>query len=91
MKAGHPEVEVSQTLFAVAEYIVNSRPLTHVSTDTQDSVNIFPNAILIGNSLDFHLLRQILFFTLKCSSIWSMNVKFSKYTGTARQQGVGLR
>lgn len=50
MKDGHPEAEVLQTLSAVADY---SRPLTHVFTDTQNLMNISPNVILIGNSLDF--------------------------------------
>lgn len=46
----HPTDEVLQTVFSEAEYIVNSRPLTHVSENPQDLVSICPNDILLGKS-----------------------------------------
>jgi len=45
-----PKEEVLQTLFVEAEYIVNSRPLTHVSLDPDDLEALTPNHFLLGSS-----------------------------------------
>jgi hypothetical protein len=45
-----PREEVLQTLFAEAEFTVNSRPLTHVSVDPDDPESLTPNHFLIGSS-----------------------------------------
>ncbi|XP_033229607.1 uncharacterized protein LOC117181146 [Belonocnema kinseyi] len=42
-----PRKEVLQTLFAEAEYSVNSRPLTHVSDDPEDLTSLSPNDFLM--------------------------------------------
>lgn len=43
-----PQEYVLRTIFAEVENIVNSRPLTHVSLDTDDSEALTPNHFLIG-------------------------------------------
>ncbi|XP_074036724.1 uncharacterized protein [Leptinotarsa decemlineata] len=48
-KEESPEDEILSTLFAEAEYAVNSRPLTHVSTDPSDPQCLTPNHLLIGS------------------------------------------
>lgn len=48
LKEKVPKEEVLQTLFAEAENIVNSRPLTYVSLDAQDDESLTPNHFLIG-------------------------------------------
>ncbi|XP_033228869.1 uncharacterized protein LOC117180478 [Belonocnema kinseyi] len=42
-----PREEVLQTLFAEAEYSVNSRPLKHVSDDPEDLTSLSPNDFLM--------------------------------------------
>ena len=42
--------EVLATVFAEAEQLVNSRPLTHVSVDPDDEESLTPNHFLIGSS-----------------------------------------
>lgn len=46
----HPHEEVLSTLLCEAEYTVNSRPLTHVSVDSEDDEAITPNHFLLGGS-----------------------------------------
>ncbi|KAL0810721.1 hypothetical protein ABMA28_010045 [Loxostege sticticalis] len=46
----HPREEVLRTLLCEVEYIVNSRPLTHVSTSPEDEEALTPNHFLIGGS-----------------------------------------
>ncbi|XP_028169445.1 uncharacterized protein LOC114359315, partial [Ostrinia furnacalis] len=46
----HPREDVLRTLLCEAEYIVNSRPLTHVSTSPEDDEALTPNHFLIGGS-----------------------------------------
>ncbi|BES96719.1 Pao retrotransposon peptidase [Nesidiocoris tenuis] len=48
LKSQQPRDEVLLTVFAEAEGIVNSRPLTHVSIDPQDQIALTPNHFLIG-------------------------------------------
>lgn len=45
-----PQEYVLRTVFAEAENIINSRPLTHVSIDSNDSEALTPNHFLIGPS-----------------------------------------
>lgn len=45
-----PREEILQTLFAEVENIVNSHPLTHVSTDHNDMESLTPNHFLLGMS-----------------------------------------
>jgi Family of unknown function (DUF5641) len=45
-----PRLEVLQTLFAEAEFMVNSRPLTHVPTDATEPEALTPNHFLLGSS-----------------------------------------
>ncbi|XP_043485171.1 uncharacterized protein LOC122513009 [Leptopilina heterotoma] len=46
LKERSPREEVLQTLFAKAEYSLNSRPLTHVSDDPNDERSLTPNDFL---------------------------------------------
>lgn len=43
-----PQEYVLRTVFTEAENIINSRPLTHVSIDSEDSEALTPNHFLIG-------------------------------------------
>ncbi|XP_030759609.1 uncharacterized protein LOC115885007 [Sitophilus oryzae] len=45
-----PRPEVLETLMCEAEHIVNSRPLTYVSSSAEDPLSITPNHFLIGSS-----------------------------------------
>ncbi|XP_076662396.1 uncharacterized protein LOC143365759 [Halictus rubicundus] len=45
-----PSEEVLQTLMVEVEHSINSRPLTHVSTDLRDNEALTPNHFLIGSS-----------------------------------------
>ncbi|XP_074031889.1 uncharacterized protein [Leptinotarsa decemlineata] len=49
LKEESPKDDILLTLFAEAEYAVNSRPLTHVSTDPSDHQCLTPNHLLIGS------------------------------------------
>lgn len=40
--------ETLQTVLCETEYIINSRPLTHVSADPKDSSPLTPNDLLLG-------------------------------------------
>ncbi|CAK1603493.1 unnamed protein product [Parnassius mnemosyne] len=46
----HPHEEVLATLLCEVEYTVNSRPLTHISVDSNDYESITPNHFLLGGS-----------------------------------------
>ncbi|CAG5008382.1 unnamed protein product [Parnassius apollo] len=46
----HPHEEVLATLLCEVEYTVNSRPLTHISVDSDDDESITPNHFLLGGS-----------------------------------------
>ncbi|XP_063894313.1 uncharacterized protein LOC126055473 [Helicoverpa armigera] len=46
----HPREEVLATLLCEVEYVVNSRPLTHVSVSGDDDESITPNHFLLGGS-----------------------------------------
>ncbi|CAG7733835.1 unnamed protein product, partial [Allacma fusca] len=46
-----PKEDVLATLFAEAEFIINNRPLTHVSVDPSDPECLTPNHFLIGRKL----------------------------------------
>ncbi|XP_059048070.1 uncharacterized protein LOC131843444 [Achroia grisella] len=46
----HPSEETLVTLLCEAEYTVNSRPLTHVSTEPDDEEALTPNHFLLGGS-----------------------------------------
>lgn len=50
LKERSPKPEVLLTLLAEAENIVNSRPLTYVSSDSKDLESLTPNHFLIGTS-----------------------------------------
>ena len=50
LKETVPAEEVLYTLFVEIEHMVNSRPLTHVSTDPRDREALTPNHFLIGSS-----------------------------------------
>uniref|UniRef100_A0A1B0D7Y5 Integrase catalytic domain-containing protein n=1 Tax=Phlebotomus papatasi TaxID=29031 RepID=A0A1B0D7Y5_PHLPP len=45
-----PTDEILQTIFAEIEYIVNNRPLTHVSIDPSDPMALTPNHFLLGRN-----------------------------------------
>src|SRR5206468_2258930 len=47
LKEQVPKEDVLNTLFAEAEYIVNNRPLTHVSVDPNVPVCLTPNHFLL--------------------------------------------
>lgn len=47
LKERHPKEEVLQTLIAEAENMVNSRPLTYVSSDALDPESLTPNHFLL--------------------------------------------
>lgn len=47
LKTTKPKEEVLQTLSAEAENTVNCRPLTHVSVDSNDFVDITPHHFLL--------------------------------------------
>lgn len=46
LKERAPREKVLQTLFAEAEYAINSRPLTYVSDDPGDNGSLTPNDFL---------------------------------------------
>lgn len=46
----HPTEETLSTLIAEVEYTVNSRPLTHVSVNSEDPEALTPNHFLLGGS-----------------------------------------
>lgn len=46
----HPPEEVLYTLLTEVEHTVNSRPLTHISSDPADEESLTPNHFLIGRS-----------------------------------------
>ncbi|CAG7723012.1 unnamed protein product, partial [Allacma fusca] len=48
LKERYPEEDLLHTLLLEAEFLVNSRPLTHVSVDPDDPESITPNHFLIG-------------------------------------------
>ena len=48
LKERCPREDVLATLFAEAESLVNSRPLTHVSVDPSDPESLTPNHFLLG-------------------------------------------
>lgn len=50
LKERSPKEEILYTLITEAEHIVNSRPLTHVSSDNRDPEALTPNHFLIGSS-----------------------------------------
>jgi hypothetical protein len=50
LKEQAPKYEVLLTLMAEAEHIVNSRPITFVSSDGADPEALTPNHFLIGTS-----------------------------------------
>lgn len=68
LKSRYPQEYVLRTLFAECENIINSRPLTHVSIDSDDSEALTPNHFLIGPSyaaLSFGELDE------KCLNLYS--------------------
>ena len=60
LKERSPREEVLTTLFAEGENLLNSRPLTHVSTDSTDAESLTPNHFLLGGP-NSHLSRRIRF------------------------------
>jgi len=50
LKERAPKQEILHTLLVEAENIVNSRPLTYVSSDPKDTGSLTPNHFLIGSS-----------------------------------------
>ena len=50
LKDQAPKEELLHTLFTEIEHTINSRPLTHVSTDSRDPEALTPNHFLIGSS-----------------------------------------
>lgn len=50
LKERAPRQEVLQTVLVEAEHLVNSRPLTYVSTDLNDPEALTPNNFLIGTT-----------------------------------------
>ena len=50
LKERAPKEEVLSTVFAEAEGLVNSRPLTHVPVDADDPASLTPNHFLLGTS-----------------------------------------
>ena len=54
-----PKDEVLRTLMIEAECLVNGRPLTHVSVDTNDAESLTPNHFLIGTSSPDSLLPSV--------------------------------
>ena len=50
LKESNPTEEVLWTVLVEIEHMVNSRPLTHVSTDPSDGEALTPNHFLIGTS-----------------------------------------
>lgn len=48
LKEKYPQEHALKTIFCEIEFIVNSRPLTHVPLDTEDSDPLTPNHFLIG-------------------------------------------
>lgn len=50
LKEQAPKEEVLNTLLAEVEYMVNNRPLTHISVDLNDPEPITPNHFLIGKT-----------------------------------------
>ncbi|CAG7817862.1 unnamed protein product [Allacma fusca] len=48
LKERYPEEDLLHTLLLEAEFLVNSRPLTHVSVDPDDPESISPNHFLIA-------------------------------------------
>ncbi|CAG7828334.1 unnamed protein product, partial [Allacma fusca] len=51
LKEQAPKEDVLITLFMEAEFIINNRPLTHVSVDPTDPECLTPNHFLIGRKL----------------------------------------
>ena len=49
LKERAPREEVLQTVLCEAEWIVNGRPLTHVSLDCEDAESLTPNHFLVGD------------------------------------------
>uniref|UniRef100_A0ABD2W2Q2 Integrase catalytic domain-containing protein n=1 Tax=Trichogramma kaykai TaxID=54128 RepID=A0ABD2W2Q2_9HYME len=50
LKEKHPSDEVLGTLLAEVEHCVNSRPLTHISSDTKYCIALTPNHFLLSSS-----------------------------------------
>lgn len=51
LKERTPRFDVLNTLLIEAEHIVNSRPITYVSSNEEDLESLTPNHFIIGTSI----------------------------------------
>lgn len=66
----HPQEETLATLLCEAEYTVNNRPLTHVSTSPEDDEALTPNHFLLGGSGDVKICGNFTDRDLKLRHQW---------------------
>ena len=68
-----PQDQVLHTVFGEAESLVNSRPLTHVPVDPDDSESLTPNHFLLGTSSAAQPPGQFTEHDLCCRKRWRMS------------------